>query len=99
MKRHFRIWLRMASTSAQAQLTHQLGSLGFLLGKLIRLFSFLRLRGRGLPAHRHPGRLHLGRDRASSFLTFNIVDVTAQVFFRGIYGAKRTVETGTSTSI
>ncbi len=93
MKRHFRIWLRMASMSAQAQLTHQLGSLGFLLGKLIRLFFFFAFVA---AVFRHTDTLagYTLVETALFFLTFNIVDVTAQVFFRGIYGAKRTVEDG-----
>lgn len=93
MRKYFRIWLRMASMSMQAQLTHQLGSLGFLLGKLIRLFFFFAFVA---AVFRHTDTLagYTLVETALFFLTFNIVDVTSQVFFRGIYAAKRTVEDG-----
>jgi len=93
LARTFRIWSRMAAMSLQVQLSYRMGSVGFLIGKLIRMFFFLaylfaifrrtdRLAGYGLA------------EITLFFMTFNLIDVTAQIFFRGIYGARRVVQEG-----
>lgn len=91
--RYWRIWLRMAAMSFQAQLTYPLGSVGFLLGKLIRLLFFFAFMA---AAFGHTERLagYTLVETALFFLTFNLVDMTAQIFFRGIYGARRAVTDG-----
>lgn len=71
----------------------RMNSLGWLLGKLVRLVFFFifiaaifrhtpTLKGYTLP------------QAALFFLTFNLVDLAAQLFFRGIYGIKRIVLEG-----
>lgn len=90
---YWRVWMRMAAMSLQAQLTYPLGSLGFLIGKLIRLVFFFAFVA---AAFRHTPTLagYTLIDMALFFLTFNVVDMTAQIFFRGIYGARRAVQDG-----
>lgn len=93
MSRYLRLWARMARMSMQAQLTHRLGSVGFLLGKLIRIFFFFAYL---TAVFRHAETVagYTLPQIAVFFLTFNIVDITAQVFFRGIYGARRAIQDG-----
>jgi ABC-2 type transport system permease protein len=93
LKKYWGIWTRMASMSLQAQLTYPLGSVGFLVGKLIRLLFFF---GFVIAIFRHTQSLagFSLTEMALFFLTFNLVDMTAQIFFRGIYGARRTVTDG-----
>lgn len=93
MRRYFRIWVRMAAMSLQAQLTYKLGAVGFLLGKLIRLVFFFAFVA-AVFSHTDTLAGYSLVETALFFLTFNIVDITAQIFFRGIYGARRTVADG-----
>jgi ABC-2 type transport system permease protein len=93
VRRYFRLWVRMAMMSLQAQLTYPLGSVGFLLGKLIRLLFFI---GFVAATFDHTSTLagYSLVEMALFFLTFNLVDMTAQIFFRGIYAARRVVNDG-----
>jgi ABC-2 type transport system permease protein len=79
--------------SLQAQLTYPLGSVGFLVGKLIRLLFFFAF---VVAVFQHTESIagYSLVQTALFFLTFNIVDMTAQVFFRGVYGARRVVTDG-----
>lgn len=93
LRKFFRVWMRMAAMSFSAQLSYGVGSLGFLLGKLIRLFFFFAYI---VAIFTHTTSL-AGYTLAQTvlfFLTYNLVDITAQVFFRGIYGARRAVQDG-----
>ncbi|MEK7858098.1 MAG: ABC-2 family transporter protein [Elusimicrobiota bacterium] len=93
LARYWRLWTRMAAMSLQAQLTYQLGALGFLIGKLIRLLFFFAFVA---AVFQHTDSLagYSLAQTALFFLTFNIVDMTAQIFFRGVYGARRVVAEG-----
>ena len=93
LKKYFEIWLKMAAMSLQAQLTYRLGSFGFLLGKLIRLLFFFAFIA-AIFQHTETLAGYTLVETALFFLTFNIVDMTAQIFFRGIYGARRTISDG-----
>lgn len=88
-----RVWRRMASMSLQGQLAYPIGSLGFLLGKLFRLVFFLGFFG---AVFRHTPTLggYTLAEMALFFLTFNLVDMLAQILFRGVYAARRTVQDG-----
>lgn len=92
-RRYFRVWLRMASMTMQSQLTHRLGSAGFLLGKLIRLLFFFAFM---IAIFNHVQAVagYTLVQTALFFLTFNVVDMIAQILFRGVYGARRTVAEG-----
>lgn len=91
--RYLRIWARLAVMSFMVQAESFISSFGYLLGKLVRvgfflffLFSIFKqtdaLVGYTLP------------QVALFFLTFNIVDILAQLFFRGIYGVRSLIREG-----
>lgn len=93
ISKYYRVYLRFASMSFQRQVVTRLSSLGFLAGKLVRFGFFLvfltaifnhvpRLKSYTLP------------EALLFFVTFNIVDILAQLFFRGIYGMRRAVVEG-----
>lgn len=91
--RYLRIWTKMAAMSLQVQLSYSLGSAGFLLGKLIRIgffFAFV------MAVFQHTDTVagYTLVEMAVFFLTFNLVDIAAQILFRGIYGARRVVAEG-----
>ncbi len=93
MKKYFRVWWKMSSMSLMAQISHPLGSIGFLLGKIVRIaffFAFI------IAIFRHIKSLagYSLSETALFFLTFNIVDISAQILFRGIYSARRAVTEG-----
>ncbi len=92
-RQYSRIWLRTASMALQAQLTYRLGSFGFLLGKMIRLFFFFAFMA-AVFSHVESVAGYSLVETALFFMTFNLVDMTAQILFRGVYGAKRTVSEG-----
>jgi len=83
----------MAGMSLQAQLSYRLGSFGFLLGKLIRLLFFFAF-VTAIFQHTETLAGYSLVETALFFLTFNIIDMTTQIFFRGIYGAQRSVRDG-----
>ncbi|MBI4371319.1 MAG: ABC-2 family transporter protein [Elusimicrobia bacterium] len=93
IRRHGRIWVRTASMAMQAQLTYRLGSFGFLLGKMIRLVFFFAFVA-AVFGHVQSVAGYSLLETALFFLTFNLVDMIAQIFLRGVYGAKRTVAEG-----
>lgn len=93
LARYSRIWLRTASMAMQAQLSYRLGSIGFLLGKMVRLLFFFAF---VIAIFRHVDSVagYSLEETALFFLTYNLVDMSAQIFFRGVYGARRTVAEG-----
>lgn len=93
LRKYFRVWVLSASMSLQAQLSYRLGSFGFLLGKTIRLLFFFAFVA---AVFRHVETVagYTLVETALFFLTFNLVDMTAQVLFRGVYGARRVVTEG-----
>jgi ABC-2 type transport system permease protein len=93
LRKYRRIWLRTASMAMQAQLTYRLGSFGFLLGKMIRLLFFFAFMA-AVFNHVETVAGYSLVETALFFMTFNLVDMTAQIFFRGVYGARRTVSEG-----
>lgn len=93
VRKYFRIWTRTASMAMQAQLTYRLGSFGFLLGKMIRLVFFFAFVV-AIFSHVETVAGYSLVETALFFLTYNLVDMIAQIFFRGVYGARRTVTEG-----
>ncbi len=79
--------------SLMAQISHPLGSLGFLLGKIVRVVFFFAFI---IAIFQHVKSLagYSLEETALFFLTFNIVDISAQILFRGIYNARRAVTEG-----
>ncbi len=92
-RKYARIWLRTASMALQAQLTYRLGSMGFLIGKMIRLLFFFAF---VVAIFNHVDTVagYNLVETALFFLTFNVVDMTSQILFRGVYGARRIVSEG-----
>lgn len=93
VKRYVRLWWRLAAMSFAEAWATRINSLGWLLGKIFRLAFFFifiaaifkhtkTIRGYSLP------------EAILFFLTFNLVDLLAQLFFRGIYGMRRIVAEG-----
>ncbi len=93
LRKYWRIWLRTASMAMQAQLTYRLGSFGFLLGKMIRLLFFFAFMAAVFQHVETVAGYNLV-ETALFFMTYNLVDMSAQIFFRGVYGARRTVSEG-----
>lgn len=91
--KYVRIWGRLAVMSLLAQLSYRLGSIGFLLGKLVRLLFFFAYIV-AIFTHTQTLAGYTLVETVLFFLTFNLVDITAQIFFRGIYGARRVVVEG-----
>jgi ABC-2 type transport system permease protein len=93
VRKYLRIWARTASMAMQAQLTYRLGSFGFLVGKMIRLLFFFAFVAAVFKHVETVAGYNLV-ETALFFLTFNVVDMTSQIFFRGVYGARRIVSEG-----
>jgi ABC-2 type transport system permease protein len=93
LKKYWLIWIRSASMAMQAQLTYRLGSFGFLLGKMIRLLFFFAFMA-AVFNHVETVAGYSLVETALFFMTFNLVDMTAQILFRAVYGARRTVNEG-----
>src|SRR5260370_31758367 len=93
MKKYFRIWCRLAVMSFQVQTSHYLSSGGYLLGKFVRLAFFLIFL---VAIFKHTQALagYTLAEAALFFLTFNIVDILAQLLFRGIYGIRGLIREG-----
>lgn len=91
--KYFRLWGRLAVMSFEVQTSHPLSSSGYLLGKFVRLAFFLVFL---VAIFKHTIALagYTLAEAALFFLTFNIVDILAQLFFRGIYGIRGLVREG-----
>lgn len=91
--RYGRIWLALANNSFNTQMSTSLGSAGYLIGKLARLFFFLMylfaIFG-NLPSLKGYTLAQV----VLFFMTFNLIDVGAQFLFRGLYGVKYLIEEG-----
>jgi len=93
MLRYFKIWARLAVMSFIVQAQSFVSSFGYLLGKLVRLGFFLFFLA---SIFKHTDALagYTLPEVALFFLTFNIVDILAQLFFRGIYGIRSMIREG-----
>jgi len=93
MKKYIKIWLRLAIMSFMVQAESFISSFGYLLGKLVRLGFFLFFL---FSIFKHTDALagYTLPEVALFFLTFNIIDILAQLFFRGIYGVRSLIREG-----
>jgi len=91
--RYIRIWWQIAVMSVATQMANPFSSFGYLLGKLFRLGFFIIFL---MAIFRHTDALagYTLAQTALFFLTFNMVDILAQLFFRGIYGIRSIVRDG-----
>ncbi len=92
-KRYVKIWLRLAAMSFAEVWATRVNSLGWFLGKVIRLVFFL-IFIMAIFKHTQTIQGYTLPQAILFFLTFNLVDLCAQLFFRGIYGIKRIVTEG-----
>ncbi|MEK6543412.1 MAG: ABC-2 family transporter protein [Elusimicrobiota bacterium] len=93
LRRYARIWWRLAAMSFSETWNTRINSLGWLLGKLVRLiFFFIFI----VAIFKHTDSIHgyTLPEASLFFLTFNVVDLLAQLLFRGIYGLRRIVTEG-----
>lgn len=93
LKFYTTLWLRLARLSFYEVWATRINSLGWLAGKVVRLvFFFVFI----LAIFRHTDSLKGYRlpETILFFLTFNLVDLIAQLLFRGIYGIKRILNEG-----
>src|SRR5580765_5407715 len=91
--KYFRIYKRLAVMSFAVQAATPLSSAGYLLGKLVRLAFFLLFLV-AIFQHTHALAGYTLEEAALFFLTFNMVDILAQLFFRGIYGIRALIRDG-----
>jgi ABC-2 type transport system permease protein len=91
--KYLRIWKRLAVMSFMVQVESFISSFGYLLGKLVRIGFFLFFL---FSIFKHTDALvgYTLPEVALFFLTFNIVDIVAQLFFRGIYGIRSMIREG-----
>jgi ABC-2 type transport system permease protein len=84
MRRLLRIWKRLSIMNASTVFSNRLDAITFLLGKILRFLFFLAL----VFALFRNNQTFLGYDKYEFllvFLTFNVVDLSAQILFRGVY--------------
>jgi len=93
LKKHFRVWTRLSALAIGSYLSSRLDSATFLLGKLIRFGFFLLLI---VSIFRFTKTMagYTQYEVILFYLTFNLIDVFAQAFFRGIYLFKNDVLRG-----
>ena len=91
--KYIRIWKRLAIMGFKIQTGHPLSSSGYLLGKLVRIIFFIVFL---VAIFQHTQALagYTLAEVALFFLTFNLVDILAQLFFRGIYGIRALIREG-----
>lgn len=75
------------------QAASPLSSVGYLLGKLMRVAFFLIFLA-AIFQHTKALAGYSLEETALFFLTFNLVDILAQLFFRGIYGIRALIQEG-----
>lgn len=93
MSKYFRIWRQLSVNAASSYMSNRIEYGAFFLGKIIRFGFFILLI---LAIFNYTDSL-AGYDKHQTllfFLTFNLLDVTAQAFFRGIYLFKNDIKTG-----
>lgn len=93
LSKYLRVWRRLAVMSFAVQLTNRLASGGYLVGKFVRLGFFIIFL---MALFDHTPRLarYTMFEVLLFFLTFNLIDILAQMLFRGIYGVRGLVREG-----
>src|SRR3989344_5600884 len=93
IKTYAKVWLMTAQQEFQQMLSTRTSAIFFFIGKMFRFIMFFLI-------------LILLKQNISSlagytidaviifFLTFNIIDITAQMFFRGVYQISGMIRTG-----
>src|SRR4030066_1755768 len=94
LRNHFRVWRRLSALAIGASLSSRVASATFLLGKLVR-FRFFPLLIVSIFRFTKTMAGYTQYEVILFYLTFNLIDVFAQAFFRGIYLFKNDVMRGT----
>ena len=93
LRKYISIWTRLAQMAFMMQVANRLASLGWLGGKCVRLIFFVIFIAAIFQHVPQVGGYSL-TEIAFFFLTFNIVDILSQLFFRGIYMIGRDIREG-----
>ncbi len=91
--KYFRVWRRLAVMSFLVQAESFVSSFGYLLGKFVRIGFFLFFLT-SIFKHTDAIAGYSMEEIALFFITFNVVDIIAQLFFRGIYGVRSLIREG-----
>lgn len=93
MKRYITVWFKLAQMSFLMQFTNRWSSLGWLGGKVVRLVFFMLFLGaifKRVPSIAG----YTIQEVTLFFVTFNLIDIVAQFFLRGIYMVGRDIREG-----
>lgn len=93
MKKIIKVWLKMSSMAAQSQLLTNWAGVMFLIGKIVRFLMFLLFL---MVMVGSVGSLAgYSREQVTLFyLIFNLIDITTQSLFRGVYQFRQAVVSG-----
>lgn len=92
VKKYLKIWLKTSILSVQEHLAARGACLLYIIGKLIRFFSFVILLYRIMPRTNLAG--YTLDQILLFFLVFNLLDIFGQLFFRGIYWFRADIISG-----
>lgn len=92
-RRYYKVWVKMTQAIFQTDLTNRLSATLYILGKVLRFafflgFLFLLLKNTQVLANYSAGQIIF------FFLTFNLIDILAQLFLRGIYHFRPLIVSG-----
>ncbi|MCU0679060.1 MAG: ABC-2 family transporter protein [Planctomycetes bacterium] len=93
MNKYFKVWKQLSACAIGSSLSNRLDSSSYLLGKLVR-FGFFLLLIHAIFAHAETIAGYTKYEAILFFLTFNLMDVIPQAFFRGIYLFRNDVRLG-----
>lgn len=93
MKKYFLVWIQLTKNAFSTILSSRIDSFSYLSGKILRFFFFLFLI-QGIFQYTNELVGYSKNQVILFFLTYNLIDVTAQAFFRGIYTLKHDIRKG-----
>jgi ABC-2 type transport system permease protein len=93
MRRNFKIFWRLSINSIRTMLTHRVGVISFMAGKIIRFLVYFLFIYYLLSKTRLLAGYNLTQT-AVFFLTFNFIDSFSQLLFREVYRFRPLVSTG-----
>lgn len=94
MKKYFLVWLKFAILGFQTQINNRFAMAVLLIGKILRFSIFTLFIVVLLKATRALAGYNLDQT-VFFFLSFNLVDILAQLIFREVYRFRQAVVTGT----
>jgi len=94
IKKYFKVWWLLSKNSFMSMLSNRLGSIFFLLGKLIRFFIYLFFIIILLKGTNSLAGYNLNQT-VFFYLTFNLIDIISQFLFREVYRFRPQIVEGT----